>query len=366
MKGNGGSILRSTTVTLTVVAPPNFAISASPASLSIGQGKQSTSTITTTISGGFNSAIGLSATGVPSGTTVIFSPPTIAAPGAGSSTMTIMVGTATALGTYHLTVTGNGGSIQRTTTVTLTVTSGGLADFGISASPSSLSVAQGKQGTSTITTTIGGGYNGKVNLSASGVPSGTSVTFNPQVIPAPGSGNSTMTISVGSGTPLGTYPISVLGQGAGIQQRHTTVVTLTVVVPPDFAISASPSSLTIAQGNQNTATITTTISGGFNDSIALSASGMPSGTTATFNPQTIAAPGAGNSLMTITVGSNTPLGTYPITVTGNGGGIQHSTTVTLTVVVPPNFSISASPGSLSIAQGKQDTFDHHHHHQRRL
>ena len=35
--------------------------------------------------------------------------------------------------------------------------------------------------------------------------------------------------------------------------------------------------------------------------------------------------------MTITVGASTATGTYPITVTGNGGGIQQNTTVTLTV-----------------------------------
>src|SRR5208337_4926908 len=51
-----------------------------------------------------------------------------------------------------------------------------------------------------------------------------------------------------------------------------------------------------------------------------------------FNPGTIPAPGNGNSTMTIAVGPSTPLGTYPITVTGNGGGIQKNTTVTLTVI----------------------------------
>ncbi len=46
---------------------PNFTISASPSSLSIAQGNLGTSTITTTVSGGFSSAISLSATGVPDG-----------------------------------------------------------------------------------------------------------------------------------------------------------------------------------------------------------------------------------------------------------------------------------------------------------
>src|SRR5208283_3870826 len=92
-----------------------------------------------------------------------------------------------------------------------------------------------------------------------------------------------------------------------------------------FTLSASPASLSIQQGNQGTSTITTTISGGFNSAIGLSASGMPSGTTVNFNPTQIPAPGAGSSTMTITVGSSTSVGTYPITVTGNGGGIQQNT-----------------------------------------
>ena len=44
--------------------------------------------------------------------------------------------------------------------------------------------------------------------------------------------------------------------------------------------------------------------------------------------------------MTINVGSSTPIGTYPITVTGNGGGVQQSTTVNLTVT-PSDFILTA-------------------------
>jgi len=514
---------------------PNFSISASPSSLSVTQGNQGTSTITTTVSGGFNSSISLSASGVPSGTTVSFNPNPIPAPGSGNSTMTITVGSSTPTGTYPITVTGSGSGIQRKTTVTLTVTAP-QPDFTISASPSSLSIPQGDQGTSTITTTVLGGFNNAVSLSTSGVPSGTSVSFDPNPIPAPGAGNSTMTVTVGASTAVGTYPITVTGKGGSIQHNTTVMLTVTAasawqqgfdfrdtanyvtdpsgdtyVLPttvyptqrngvtfgwektslvggrdrtrnvdprlaginfasngapatfdvdlpspgtynlslalgdagyqqcwvqcqvqffdgstllatvsggtialgyfydaqgnkwsssawatsnvpqlvtlqgtrltmsvgtnhstgdnttvaflgvtqatgaPYFTISASPSSIGIAQGNQGTSTITTTISGGFNSAISLSASGMPSDTTISFNPQTIPAPGAGNSTMTITVGSDTPPGTYPITVTGNGGGIQQHTTVMLTVTSLPTFTISASPSSLSIAEGNQGT-----------
>jgi hypothetical protein len=52
-------------------------------------------------------------------------------------------------------------------------------------------------------------------------------------------------------------------------------------------------------------------------------------------------------MMTIAVGSSTAAGTDPITVTGNGGGIQQSAKVTLTVTAAPNFTLSASPATLS-------------------
>jgi len=258
--------------------------------------------------------------------------------------MTMTVGASTTPGTYPITVTGNGGGIQQNATVTLTVTAGGQPNFTISAAPTSLSIQQGNQGTSTITTTISGGFNSAISLSASGVPSGTTVSFNSNPISAPGSGSSTMTITVGASTPTGTYPITVTGNGGGIQQN--TTVTLTVTAAPNFTISASPASLNVVQGNQGTSTITTSISGGFNSAITLSASGAPSGATVSFNPNPIPAPGSGSSTMTITVGASTAAGTYPITVTGNGGGIQQSTTVTLTVTaqVALSWNASTSPG----------------------
>src|SRR5208337_649973 len=305
---------------LAVTQMPTFTLSPSPSSLSVVQGNQGTSTITTTISNGFNSAIALSASGMPSGTTVSFNPNPIAAPGSGSSTMTITVGASTPTGTYPITVTGNGGGVQQNTTVTLTVTA--PPTFTISASPSSLSVVQGNQGISTITTTISNGFNSAITLSASGMPSGSS----------------TMTITVGSSTPTGTYPITVTGNGGGVQQHTTVTLTVTAFLLPDFTIAVSPSSVSVPQAMAGYSTVTTTIIGTFNSAIALSASGVPSGTTVSFNPNPIAAPGSGTSAITITVGFSTPLGTYPITVTGNGGGTQHSVTLNLTVTAwDPGF-----------------------------
>jgi subtilase family serine protease len=104
------------------------------------------------------------------------------------------------------------------------------------------------------------------------------------------------------------------------------------VIPtsPNFTISVSPTSLSVARGAKGTSTITTTVSGGFDSTISLSAAGEPSGVTVSFSPASITPPGD-TSTMTMAVASNTATGTYTITVTATGGGTTHTATVALKV-----------------------------------
>jgi subtilase family serine protease len=221
---NGSGLINALAGT---TSSPNFTISASPASVSVVQGNSGTSTITTAVSGGFDAAIALSASGQPAGVTVTFNPTSIAAPGSGTSTMTMAVASTTATGTYTITVTGVGGGITHTTSVTLTVTSSGTADFTISASPSAITLHESGTGTSTITTVALGSFNAAITLSASGQGSAQKVTFSPNPIAAPGSGTSTMTVKVGAGARLGAHTITITGTGGG--KTHTTTVILTVI-----------------------------------------------------------------------------------------------------------------------------------------
>ncbi|HMK28802.1 MAG TPA: discoidin domain-containing protein, partial [Terriglobales bacterium] len=99
---------------------------------------------------------------------------------------------------------------------------------------------------------------------------------------------------------------------------------------PDFAVSANPSAVSVPEGASSTSTIATTVVGGFNNSITLSASGMPAGVSVSFNPASFVAPGPGTSTMAITV-NDAVIGTYPITVSATSGSITHTTVVPLTV-----------------------------------
>jgi subtilase family serine protease len=126
---------------------------------------------------------------------------------------------------------------------------------------------------------------------------------------------------------------------------------------PAFAISASPTAVSVKQGATGTSIVSTTVSGGFSSAVALTSSGAPTGVTVGFSPASIAAPGSGSSTATFTVGSAVTPGTYTITLTGTGGGIVHSTTVALTVAssATPAFTVSASPTAITVSRNSSGT-----------
>ncbi|MBA3945705.1 MAG: hypothetical protein H0X37_14200 [Herpetosiphonaceae bacterium] len=101
------------------------------------------------------------------------------------------------------------------------------------------------------------------------------------------------------------------------------------VATNDFSISANPSTITVTQGQSGTSTISTAVTSGSAQTVSLSATGLPTGATATFNPTSVTA--GGSSTLTISTSSTTTPGTYTITVTGTGASATHTTTVTLTV-----------------------------------
>ncbi|GGG69379.1 hypothetical protein [Edaphobacter dinghuensis] len=132
--------------------------------------------------------------------------------------------------------------------------------------------------------------------------------------------------------------------------------TMTVGNPlPDFSISATPSSQTVAQGN-NTTTYTATVTAlnGFTDTVSPSVSGLPAGATASFVPASAVNPRTW--ALRVATTSTTPAGTYTLTITGTSGTLSHSATVMLIVQGAPDFSISASPSSQTVTPGNSITY----------
>ncbi len=203
---------------------PSFSLSASPTSLSVAAGSSGASTITSTVSNGFDSAVALSASGMPSGVAVGFSPSSIT--GTGSSTANFTVASTATAGTYAITITGTSGSTKSTATVSLAVTTTQKGAFSVSVSPTSGSLDQGQSGYAVVTTSVSGGFDSAISFSATGQPSGVTVSFSPASIAAPGSGSTDMNISVSRSAKTGTYPITITASGGGT--THTTTLSLRV------------------------------------------------------------------------------------------------------------------------------------------
>jgi len=200
--------------------------------------------------------------------------------------------------------------------------------FSISASPNSVSIPQGNNGSVTIGTSALNGFNNAVALSVSGLPANVTPTFTPTSIAAPGTGSSTLSFAVGASAAAGTYTLTVTGTGGGVTE--TTTVTLTITAPPpSFTISASPSSVTaIRNGTAGSSTISATVIQG-TPTITLSASGQPKNVTVSFSPTSIT--GTTTSQMTVRAVGKQMAGSYTLTIIGSASGVNKQTTVTLTV-----------------------------------
>ncbi len=225
-------------------------------------------------------------------------------------------------------------------------------DFALSATPASQTVTAGNAASYTATVTPNGGYTGTVSFSVAGLPNGASATFTPTTVTT--SGTTTMAVSTTTAVAAGSYPLTITGTDGTL--THTASVTLVVNAPVvgDFTISATPASQSVAAGSATSYTATITPSGGFTDTVAFSASGLPAGASASFSPASV--PGTGSSTMTVTTTAATAAGTYVVTITGTGSTITHSTTVTLVVTAPANFTLTATPASITISRGGTATY----------
>jgi len=224
--------------------------------------------------------------------------------------------------------------------------------FTLSSSPSSVSITQGgSAGNSTITVTDLGGFSGSVTFSASGLPSGVTATFGTN----PTASTSSVSFTASSTATTGTSTVTITGTSGSLTATTTISLTVNAAAAPNFTVAASPTSVTITEGGSGASTITVTSQNSFNSAVTLSASGLPSGVTASFStsPLTPPANGSTTSTLTLAASSSAATGTATITITGASGSLSHSTTVTLTVNSSgtKNFTLSLSPSSFTIDEG---------------
>ena len=335
--GTSGSLTSTTRLVLTISATPTLTLSATPASVSLAQGGTSASTITITGQSGFQGTVTLAASGLPSGVTASFG----AASANGTRTLTLTASNSAAAGVSAVTITGTSSTLRGTATIQLTVST--AAGYTLTASAESLNIPEGGKATSTLTVAPQGGFNGTVTFSVSGLPAGVTAAFSPVAATR----STTLTLSAAANAAPGASTVTVTGASGATAK--TAAIAITVAAPPSFSLSATPASVSVNAGASGTSIIAITALNGFNNSVALVASGLPAGVTASFGPTA-----SGTRAVTFTVAGTASASTSMVTITGTSGaasGAQSKTTIALTITLPPTFTLSASPWALSVQQG---------------
>ncbi len=135
-------------------------------------------------------------------------------------------------------------------TMSISFTSSPSADYTIAASPTSVAVAKGGVGSTTVTTTVSNGFTNDITLSATGLPPKVTAVFSPTTIVAPGSGSSTLTFSVNSTASTETdHIVTVTGASSGGAVKHDSRVALTIIGLPSPVLASEPP---LTPGSENT------------------------------------------------------------------------------------------------------------------
>ena len=329
-----------------VTTNADFSLTTSPLSQLVQVGKSTTYALTITGENGFSGAANLTASGLPSGATASFTPPSVS--GSGTSQLTIDTTSSVAAGSYPFTVTASSGSLMHSVNLTLVVSA--AADFSLALTPPNQSVQSGASVNYTATIAAISGYAAPTSLAVTGLPAGAKATFTPTSVT--GSGSTQLAISTSLTTPAGTYPLTITASSGTLS--HSASVTLVVGAAADFSLAVTPPSQSAQPGSNVNYTAIIAALNGYAAVTSFTATGLPAGAVVTFTPQAVT--GSGSTQMAISTSSTTPAGSYLLTITASSGTLSHSVSATLVVSAAADFAITAMPSSQSIQPGASATY----------
>src|SRR3989442_1335867 len=357
----GASSSLSHTATIAVyVIPPDYEILSTPSNLTAAVGSSKTSTITVSgpLYGGLAVTLNPSAITLSSGST-------------SQSTVTISVPQNVVSGDYFVTITGASGILRHQIDFSVTVSQ---PSFSASLNPFDLTIAPGKNATSTITLTSFSGFQGKVTLAANidafytqlgYVLSPANVTLTPG-----GTVTSQITISVPTAlsSSLPSSFVTIYAQSGNQTSQSSIFVTIgpsSTITPtsnsPSYFVSPDPFFLTIPRGSSANSTLVFISESNFVGHLSLNTTvtGGPTGTcpgpncpTASLNPTGVAlyANGTTTSTLTINALATPPGGSYNALVSSSNG-TQTQTTYLFFQVTVPDFTVLFNSNSLFLPEG---------------
>ena len=122
---------------------------------------------------------------------------------------------------------------------------------------------------------------------------------------------------------------------------------------PGFSLLASAASINLNVGSTQTFTVYVQPINGFDSSVAVSLSGLPTGVSA--SPSSFSLQGNATQVVTLTAATTArTVSNATIDVAGSSGSLSSNTSMSLNVLGPPGFSISV-PSTFSVIAGASQT-----------
>jgi hypothetical protein len=216
-------------------------------------------------------------------------------------------------------------------------------------------LTEGGSGQVTLTGTAVDGFSGTIAVAVNGLPTG--VTVSPTTISVTPGNPVVVTLTAASNAPATPAPVVVSFVGTSGTLSHTAMIHLTVnavVTGPDFGITVSTKTPTVAQGDQSDKLIVgVTATNGFSGNVAVSFTGLPTGVTLIPPSGPTLQPGLTQGYEFVAA-ADASIGTTTVTITGTSGGQTAKTTVALSVTAPPPpevVTLTLTPPNNPLEQG---------------
>jgi hypothetical protein len=348
-----------TSVVTVFVTAFDFSLEVQPGSMTVFQGGSSTSTVTASGLNGLSGFVNLRALLLPpalgisvslgSGILFVQNNQTV------STSLTVSASPTATIGNYTIVLVGSfntpsGTPVGHALNVTLTIVA--KPDFQLIANPPSISILQGFSGISFLSATSVSSFAGTVTFTSAVSPPGPTVSIANNTIFLAGGGTMRTTLTVSAGTNVvGNFTIIVTASAGGI--IHSVNIQVYVAPKPDFSLTAFPPSLTVRAGSSAPAVLALTSLNGFTGQVLVFPSVSAAGVS--FSPSvpsaTLSAAGFVNVTVIVSVALTTTPGNYTVMFTGNATLGAHSVSLVLTVLPPPDFTLTASRSSLLIPAG---------------
>jgi hypothetical protein len=191
---------------------PDYRLGVAPASQSVQQGRSADYSVTLSGEGGFAGSVAYGVSGLPQGVTATFSPATASLTTGNSSVTTalsIVTNDRSPVGSWTFNVTGTSGSTERAVSAGLTINHAMNGPFGLTASPSSVTIAPGSAAVFQVSVARDPGRTEAVDLAPYGFwPAGISPSLSP---PSVANSSSSLQVRTAASIRPGTYSLLLVG-----------------------------------------------------------------------------------------------------------------------------------------------------------